>query len=59
MLFTNVVDAKGKTYDIPVVIGAMGASREIYEIGIGHTARSDRRRVGARDEQPGGAARGR
>jgi 4-hydroxy-3-polyprenylbenzoate decarboxylase len=36
MLFTNVVDAKGKTYDIPVVIGAMGGSRRIYEIGIGH-----------------------
>jgi UbiD family decarboxylase len=36
MLFTNVIDAKGRTYDIPVVIGAMGASRRIYEIGIGH-----------------------
>jgi 4-hydroxy-3-polyprenylbenzoate decarboxylase len=36
MLFTNVVDGKGKRYDIPVVVGAMGASRKIYEIGIGH-----------------------
>jgi 4-hydroxy-3-polyprenylbenzoate decarboxylase len=36
MLFTNVVDAKGKRYDIPVVVGAMGASPRIYQIGIGH-----------------------
>ena len=36
MLFTNVVDAKGKRYDIFVVVGAMGASRKIYQIGIGH-----------------------
>src|SRR3979490_1807536 len=36
MLFTNVVDAKGKRYDIPVVVGAMGASPKIYQIGIGH-----------------------
>jgi UbiD family decarboxylase len=36
MLFTNVVDAKGKKYDIPVIIGAMGGSRKIYQIGLGH-----------------------
>ena len=35
MLFTNVVDAKGKSYDMPVVVGAMAASREVYRIGIG------------------------
>lgn len=35
MLFTNVVDAKGKTYDIPVVVGAMAASPEVYRIGLG------------------------
>jgi 4-hydroxy-3-polyprenylbenzoate decarboxylase len=35
MLFTNIVDSKGKRYDIPVLIGAMGASRAIYEVGIG------------------------
>ena len=27
MLFTNVVDSKGKKYDIPVIVGAMGAWR--------------------------------
>ena len=35
MLFTNVVDSNGKSYDIPVVIGAMAANREVYRIGIG------------------------
>ena len=34
-LFTNVVDSSGKTYDIPVVIGAFAASAEIYSIGVG------------------------
>src|SRR5678815_1889489 len=34
-LFTNVVDAKGKRYDIPVVVGALAANREIYRIGMG------------------------
>jgi 4-hydroxy-3-polyprenylbenzoate decarboxylase len=34
-LFTNVVDAKGRKYDIPVVVGALAASREIYRIGMG------------------------
>jgi len=35
MLFTNVVDSKGKNYDIPVVGGAMAASPEVYRIGLG------------------------
>jgi UbiD family decarboxylase len=34
-LFTNVVDAKGRRYDMPVVVGAMAASPEIYAIGMG------------------------
>src|SRR5215472_6526840 len=34
-LFTNVTDAKGRRYDIPVVVGAMAASPEIYAIGMG------------------------
>ena len=34
-LFTNVVDAKGRKYDIPVVIGALAANREIYRLGMG------------------------
>src|SRR5713226_1597850 len=34
-LFTNVTDSKGRKYDIPVVVGALAASREIYRIGIG------------------------
>jgi UbiD family decarboxylase len=34
-LFTNVVDAKGRRYDIPVLVGGLAANREIYRIGIG------------------------
>jgi UbiD family decarboxylase len=34
-LFTNVTDAKGRHYDIPVVVGALAASPEIYAIGMG------------------------
>src|SRR5687768_4109386 len=34
-LFTNVTDSKGRTYDIPVVVGALAANREIYRIGMG------------------------
>jgi UbiD family decarboxylase len=34
-LFTNIVDAKGRKYDIPVVVGALSASAEIYAMGMG------------------------
>ncbi|HXQ51098.1 MAG TPA: UbiD family decarboxylase [Stellaceae bacterium] len=34
-LFTNVTDAKGKRYDIPVAVGALSASPEIYALGMG------------------------
>ena len=34
-LFTNVHDAKGKKYDIPVVVGGLAASRKIYSLGLG------------------------
>jgi 4-hydroxy-3-polyprenylbenzoate decarboxylase len=34
-LFTHVVDSKGRKYDIPVVVGALAASREIYRLGMG------------------------
>ena len=33
-LFTHVVDAKGRRYDIPVVVGAYAATAEIYRIGM-------------------------
>ena len=33
-LFTNVVDAKGKRYDMPVVVGALAASPQIYSLGM-------------------------
>jgi UbiD family decarboxylase len=34
-LFTNVVDSDGRTYDIPVLIGGLAASSEIYATGLG------------------------
>jgi UbiD family decarboxylase len=34
-LFTNVVDSSGRRYDIPVAVGALAASPEIYAVGIG------------------------
>src|ERR1700754_3507339 len=33
-LFTNVTDSKGKHYDMPVVVGALASSPEIYAKGI-------------------------
>jgi 4-hydroxy-3-polyprenylbenzoate decarboxylase len=33
-LFSNIVDTKGRRYEIPVVIGAFAANPEIYRIGM-------------------------
>src|SRR3954469_7697208 len=33
-LFTNVIDGSGRRYDIPVVVGAIAASAEIYSLGM-------------------------
>lgn len=32
--FDNVYDSKGKKYDIPVVVGVLGASPQVYAIGM-------------------------
>jgi 4-hydroxy-3-polyprenylbenzoate decarboxylase len=34
-LFTNVVDGKGRRYDMPVVVGALASSPQIYALGMG------------------------
>src|SRR5207244_6479875 len=34
-LFTNVVDARARAYHIPVAVGALAASPEIYSVGMG------------------------
>jgi 4-hydroxy-3-polyprenylbenzoate decarboxylase len=34
-LFTNVVGAQGESYDIPVLVGGLAASPEIYAAGLG------------------------
>jgi 4-hydroxy-3-polyprenylbenzoate decarboxylase len=33
-LFENVVDAKGRKYDIPVLVGALAGSADIYALGM-------------------------
>ncbi len=34
-LFTDVRDGRGRRYEMPVVVGALAANREIYRIGMG------------------------
>jgi 4-hydroxy-3-polyprenylbenzoate decarboxylase len=34
-VFHNVVDSKGRRYDLPVVVGALSINREVYSIGMG------------------------
>lgn len=34
-LFTNVVDSKGKKFDMPVAVGVLAANRAIYALGMG------------------------
>src|SRR5215472_6036855 len=34
-LFTNVIDRKGRRYDMPVAVGALAASPDIYAVGMG------------------------
>ncbi len=34
-LFTNIVNAQGRKYPFPVVVGALAANREIYSVGMG------------------------
>src|SRR5260370_4563217 len=36
-LFTNVVDGSGRRYEMPVVVGAIAASAEIYSLGMRRT----------------------
>jgi len=37
-LFTNVIDSAGRHYDVPVAIGAIAASAQIYAVGMGRPA---------------------
>src|SRR5947207_6759188 len=39
-LFENVVDSRGRKYDIPVLVGGLAGSTEIYALGM-HCALSD------------------
>ncbi len=57
-LFTNVTDSKGRRYDMPVVVGALAASPEIYALGMGQPVERDRRSLDAGDRQSDRAGRG-
>jgi len=35
-LFENVVDSRGRKYDIPVAVGTYAASRYVYAAGLGY-----------------------
>ena len=37
-IFTNIVDAKGRKFEMPVVVGALAGSREIYRRGLNVSA---------------------
>jgi 4-hydroxy-3-polyprenylbenzoate decarboxylase len=34
-LFTNIIDGRGRSYAMPVVVGAVAANRAIYSVGMG------------------------
>src|SRR5712692_4790489 len=34
-LFTHVIDGNGRRYDMPVAVGALAASPQIYAVGMG------------------------
>jgi 3-polyprenyl-4-hydroxybenzoate decarboxylase len=34
-LFRNVINAKGRKYDLPIVVGALAANQDIYSVGMG------------------------
>jgi 4-hydroxy-3-polyprenylbenzoate decarboxylase len=34
-LFENIVDSQGRQYDMPVLVGAMAGSADIYSLGMG------------------------
>ena len=33
-LFTNIVDGKGRKFDMPVLVGGLAANRSIYSVGM-------------------------
>ena len=57
-LFSNVTDSKGRHYDIPVVVGALAASPEIYAHRHGTAGRRDRNRLDAGDRRSDRAGHG-
>ena len=57
-LFTNVVGADGRRFDMPVAVGALSASAQIYAIGMGRAGRGYRPGWNEADRASGAAGHG-
>jgi hypothetical protein len=57
-LFNNVVDSKGRKFDVPVAVGVLAASRDIYRTGIGCELDEIESTWKNRDRQPDRSGRG-
>src|SRR5579872_6431563 len=51
-LFENVVDSKGRKYDIPVAVGILASNRQIYSVGIGCDVANIQQQWGRAEEHP-------
>ena len=43
-LFTHIVNAQGRRYEMDVVVGALAANREIYSVGMGSSVEDIQKR---------------
>ncbi len=55
-LFTNVIDSKGRKYDIPVLVGGLAVQPRNLSHRARLRVRGDGRALGARDPKPDPAA---
>ncbi len=51
-LFENVVDSKGRKYDIPVAVGILASNRQIYSVGIGCAVENIQQKWGHAEAHP-------
>ena len=51
-LFENVVDSKGRKYDIPVAVGILASNRQIYSVGIGCAVENIQQKWGYAEAHP-------
>jgi 4-hydroxy-3-polyprenylbenzoate decarboxylase len=51
-LFTNIVDGKGRKFDMPVLVGGLAANRSIYSVGMGSSVEGSSGQMGQCHFQP-------